>query len=146
MADSRRSNTPAARGPAAGTTRPTRARDAGMSLVEITVAVVVLAVTAAGILQAMISGIGGSARHRDHATATAWLHSAADYLEIAHVKVCGTEDVADAYRDDLRENVVPSDPWDEGLLEVTGDQYWYVSSFGSTCYDVMKLIGHHIAR
>jgi hypothetical protein len=118
----------------------TSVRDAGLTLIEVTVAVIALAVTATGILTAMVSGIGGSSRHRDHATATAWLHSAADYLELSPMAVCGgSTDVVQTYEDDIR-TVDNSDGWDAANISVTSVQYWNGSSFGTTCYEDLQLV------
>lgn len=115
--------------------------DRGVTLVEIAVATTVLAVTAIGIMDAMISGVNGSTQHQAHATATAWLHSAADHLEISPMEVCGTaESVGGVYQEDIRANVANSDDWPSENITITDVQFWNGTAFGPTCYDDLQLV------
>lgn len=123
-----------------------RSDDRGFTLVEIVVAIAVLGVTAVSILAAVVSGIGGSARHQEHATATAWLQSAADFLEVSPVNVCNATNnaasVKQAYQQDIDASVhvENSDGWADARLVVTGVQFWNGGAFGTTCYDDLQLI------
>jgi prepilin-type N-terminal cleavage/methylation domain-containing protein len=122
-----------------------RSQDRGFSLVEIVVAIAILGIAATSILAALVSGIGGSSRHREHANMTAWLQSAADHLEYTPMRACGSgtaSDVATAYKEEIQDedNVENSDGWNPTLLTVTAVQFWDGSAFSSTCSGGNQLI------
>jgi len=123
---------------------PRRAkRDGGFSLIEIVVSVTLLGVASASILAALGASTHGSARHREVATATAWLQSAADELETELVTNCGGDALTD-YTTTVK-TVANSDNWNPNFITVTDVKWWNGSSFGTTCYDDVQLVSLRVA-
>lgn len=125
---------------------PPRQRDTGVTLIEIVVSILLLGVAGAGVLTALVTSTAGSARHREVSTATAWLQSAADHLEITPMTSCGTAaSVATAYQNEVRTNVGNSDAWPSGAISVTGVTFWDGAAFAAACSPDVQLVRLRVA-
>jgi prepilin-type N-terminal cleavage/methylation domain-containing protein len=117
----------------AATTR--RSGGAGFTLIEVLVAVSLMGLAVVGTLRAMDAGISGSARHREHATALAWLQTTSDVLVnplVTPIEPCtlGIAGVAEAYRLALSAQDLPvPDGW---ALPSIGVQFWDGTRFQPT--------------
>ena len=121
-------------------------KDSGFSLVEIVVSITLLGVASGSVLVSLVTSTAGSARHRELSTATAWLQSTTDQLEVSPMAVCGTSaTVAATYQDDVRANVPNSDGWPSSAISVTGVKFWDGTAFGTTCYDDLQLVSLRVA-
>jgi type II secretory pathway pseudopilin PulG len=122
------------------TFRPTT-RDRGVSLVEIVVSITLLGLVASSVFGVLISGIVGSSRHRDQATALAWLQSAADHLETIPLELCGdTASIVAAYQDSVRENVANGAGWASTRIAVSDVMFWNGTAFVTTCTDTAQRV------
>lgn len=125
-----------------------RGHDAGFSLVEILVAVVLLGGAGVSVLGAMAVSIRGSAIVRDGASAEAWLQNSADYLNgpTSPLRPC-SPGVATEYQTSIRSSVTPPAGWVATGLTVTSVKSWNGSSFDATCAGtpVLQLITLSVA-
>jgi prepilin-type N-terminal cleavage/methylation domain-containing protein len=118
-------------------------RDRGLSLIEILVAIVLLATVGVGVMGALRSTIIGSRLERDHAKAYQWLQSADGVLQAAERVGCehelpadsayadGEEKVRLQYQQLIRDQVVNPDGWGDWQITVLypvkvwdGTNYW----------------------
>ncbi len=119
--------------------RRVRHRDAGLSLVEVLVAVVLLGMTGTAVLGAMATSITGSAVSRTHAAGLVWLQSSSDYLSTTPYIGCapGSEAlVAAGYRAQLQQAAAPRSTlsWPQANLTVVEPVlFWSGGGFGPTC-------------
>ena len=124
-----------------GEARECRRRDAGPSLVEVLVAIMLTGTLAVAGMVTLRASITGSTLGRDHANAHAWLQTASDVLYGAPRTDCGTEAatdaaaVADAYEVVIRGTPNPRG-WDPSLIKVVRPvQFWDgKSSYQGICY------------
>lgn len=116
-----------------------RRRDAGLSLIEVLVAVVLLGLAGSAVLGAMATSITGSAVSRTHAAGLVWLQSSSDYLSTTPYVGCtpGSEtSVAAGYRTQLQQAAAPRSTlsWPQANLTVVEPVlFWSGGSFGSAC-------------
>ncbi len=116
-----------------------RARDAGVSLTEILVAVVLLGMTGTAVLSALTSAITGSVVSRNHAAGLVWLQSSSDYVSTTPYIACtpGSEaSVAAGYRAQLQSAAAPRSTlsWPQTNLTVVEPVlFWSSGGFGTAC-------------
>lgn len=118
-----------------------QSRDAGQSLVEVLIAIVLTGTLAIAGMITLRASIAASAIDRDHANAHAWLQTATDVLYGAPREDCGTETltvpdaVADAYDAIIKATPNPRN-WDPSLIQVVRPvTFWNgKSAFGNICY------------
>lgn len=121
---------------------PTRQRrDAGQSLVEVLIAILLTGMLAIAGMVTLRASIVGSEIDRDHANAHAWLQTASDVLYGAARWDCGTEAapaagaVADKYDEIIQATTNPRG-WDSELIKVVRPVlFWDGSIYQSTCFD-----------
>lgn len=129
-------------------------RDRGTSLVEVLIAVVLLGGAVTGTLTAVRSATFASALQRDHATAHAWLQSAADALYARDKVLCdpgaadqGRAAVTAAYAATVR--LVPNpEGWAESQIGIIDVGFWNAVplangvtrfAFGDVCHETIGL-------
>lgn len=117
-------------------------RDAGMSLVEVMVAIVLTGTLAVAGMVTLRASIVASGADRDHANAHAWLQTATDVLYGAERVDCGTQAnttaaaVADAYELIARGTPNPQG-WPAASISVVRPvKFWDgTSTYQGTCFD-----------
>jgi prepilin-type N-terminal cleavage/methylation domain-containing protein len=116
-------------------------RDAGLTLVEILISIVLLGTAASAGLVTLRTSIMASATNRDHSNAHAWLQTATDVLYGASREDCGTTTssqvsaVRAAYQGVVRDTSNPQD-WPATNISVTSVLFWDgESTYQSVCYD-----------
>ena len=117
-------------------------RDAGFSLVEVVIAIVLIGVTGTAGLVTLRTAVSASATNRDHANAHAWLQTATDVLYGVESQDCGTptaslESTVRAYYQSVVRATTNPDGWPAANIEVvTPVKFWDgQSTYQSTCYD-----------
>ena len=132
--------------------RPTRVRDSGMSLVELLCAIVLLGTVGGAVLGSLAMSTKGSALHRDHSNAHAWLQSAADRIYAGPRQDCDlTQATIKAFylsmaRGELDENGSPAvmpanevnpEGWPTTNITLSTDvSFWDgKNAYGTICYD-----------
>ena len=129
-------------------------RDAGMSFLEILIAIVLLGTVSVGVLAAVRASVAGTRIERDHAKSYQWLQSANAVLQDADRVGCTYDPVADAayadgeekvrllYQDIIRTDVANPVGWEDSQLTVLypvkiwdGSQYWEPSAAPKPCFD-----------
>jgi len=130
-------------------------RDRGLSLIEIMVAIVLLATVGVGVMGALRSTVIGTRLERDHAKAYQWLQSADGVLQAAERVGCdydplvdvgyasGEEKVRLQYQQLIRDQVVNPDGWGDWQITVLypvkiwdGTNYWEpVASPNGPCFE-----------
>ena len=125
-----------------GELRECRQRDAGQSLVEVLVAIMLTGTLAVAGMVTLRASITGSTLGSDHANAHAWLQTASDVLYGAPREDCGTEAATDAAGvANAYDVVIQGTPnprgWNRSLISVVRPvQFWDgKSSYQGTCYD-----------
>lgn len=117
-----------------------RDRDAGVTLVELLIAVVLLGTGVAAMLTALTVTISATATERDHANAHAWLQSAADTLYRSERMDCTENTLAEieaAYQLVLDSSEDP-EGWHAvgGLIEIVSPVlFWDGDQYQGVCYD-----------
>lgn len=124
--------------------------DAGMTLIEILIAIVLLGGVVAGTMATLRTSIIAGALHRDHSNAHGWLQSASDMLYAAPRTDCdpavpdkGEQDVRDDYIDIVKAVPHPQE-WDTWQINVVYPvKFWNADNvdadpdveyfFGSDC-------------
>lgn len=117
--------------------------DAGVSFIEILVAVVLLGTVVLATLTALRTTIVGSETNKDHASAHAWLQAAADAIHNSIYASCAgvssdVADVTDAYESVLAMVAPPTD-WASATIEITNVAFWGTNDltaaedWGTTC-------------
>jgi prepilin-type N-terminal cleavage/methylation domain-containing protein len=123
--------TPAASAEASG--------DAGFSLVEVLVAIVILGIAIVSLVSALAASIVSSDRHNQQAKVEAVLHSAIELVKLpvdpatdlpTHVPCAEASD----YNSKAQE-AAASVGWAPSAVQITDVKYWDGSGFGATCYD-----------
>lgn len=117
-------------------------RDAGMTLVETLVSIMLVGTLAVSALVTLRTTIVASTLDRDHANAHAWLQTASDVLYGAEREDCGTQalsreaDLRAIYQDIIRGTENP-EGWPADRISVVGPvKFWDgVSAYGNVCYD-----------
>ena len=101
------------------------ARDRGVSLIEILIAVVLLGLGVTAMLGTLMVTIQASATERDHANAHAWLQTASDALYRVQRMQCGTDGavgdeqaVRAFYQQEIRDLADNPEGWPDANLEV----------------------------
>lgn len=122
--------------------------DAGTTLIEILMAVILVGVAFVALLAGLSTVALGSDIHRQQADAEVVLTSAAEHLkapEVAHV-ACATP-ATPTYLDAARSATLPPG-WDPTSIEILSVRYWVGPTddpvddeFGPTCCDT-DLLGH----
>lgn len=129
-------------------------RDPGLSLVEVVVAIALLATVGLGMLGALRSTVIGTRTERDHAKAYQWLQSADGVLQAAPRVSCtysaatdvgytsGEEKVRRQYEQLIRDRVVNPDGWQDFQIKVLypvriwdGTNYWEPAVAPKPCFD-----------
>lgn len=117
---------------------PRATGDAGESLIEVLLAIMLMGIAFAAALGGMRVGLVGSAVHRSQATAETVLLSAMEKVKSESTyKTCAVANDA-AYLPDAQ-SVVP-DGWDAGTVTITSVQYWNGSGFQSTDCETLEAI------
>lgn len=116
--------------------------DAGVSLIEVLIALAIMGIAVVGILGALVTQLSGGRVHRDQANAATVVSSAAERVKAAgYVSACGSAPAA--YLTAARQASLPSDWIEKGwtasqaitLDAVTPVRYWDGSDFTATCND-----------
>jgi Tfp pilus assembly protein PilV len=112
-----------------------RRRDAGVSLVEILIAIVLISTVVVATLTALRTTIMASAADRDHANAHAWLQTAADMLYARDLITCGSMDpgnpandialIANEYEKTIQQTDNP-EGWSAPNISVIGLEWWSI--------------------
>lgn len=117
-------------------------RNAGFSLVEVVIAIMLIGVTATAGLVTLRTAVNASATTRDHANAHAWLQTATDVLYGVERQDCGTttsslETTLRAYYEGVVRTTTNPENWPATNIEVVGPvKFWDgQSTYQSTCYD-----------
>jgi hypothetical protein len=134
----------------------TQTRDAGVSFVEILVAIVLLGTVAVGVLTAVRTTVIASSIDRDHANAHAWLQSASDLLyghpraDCGHpdgdIDGNGVDEPDAAERAVMNARVVSDyqlvvsgvtnvEGWPSSGIRVTDVLYWDGDQYQDVCFD-----------
>ncbi len=118
-----------------------RSADAGTTLVEILVAIVLLGTAVVAMLGALRASVTGSALNRDHANAHAWLQTASDVLYGSTLEDCGTEtsprtsEMIAAYQAIVQGTENP-EGWPASNIRVASVEFWNgEDAYQGTCYD-----------
>lgn len=129
---------------------PTRLRDAGVSLIEVLISVVLLGTVVVATLGALSATINASSLDRDHANAHAWLQTAADMLYARDLISCGSMDsdpstdmalIVAEYQATVQQTDNP-EGWPAANIEIINLEWWSidilptglgVEAWGSTC-------------
>lgn len=118
--------------------------DDGFTLVEVLVAVVLLAVGGSATLVALGAAVNGSGRLQQHANAQTWLQTASDVLvdrDTPRVPCTGADDTAQrtAYTAVVR-SVPNPDGWAAERISVTNVSFWDGTRFrDDVCYEDLAL-------
>lgn len=131
-----------------------RARDVGVSLIEVLLAVVLMGTVVTGTLTALRSAVSASSVQRDHATAHAWLQSAADALYATDKVSCdplapdhGASNTSAAYEALVR-SVTNPERWEATQIRVADVAFWNAIpigngrtayTFGALCHETLGL-------
>ena len=108
-------------------------RDAGATLVEILIAIVLMGMVVGATVTTLSVTINASATDRDHANAHAWLQTAADVLYARELVSCdelgdpATEiaKITAAYESTIQQTENPED-WGSGNIDIYDLQFWHV--------------------
>ena len=133
---------------------PAKVRDAGASLIEILVSVVLLGTVVVGVLGALQISIVGTRIERDHAKAYQWLQSAQGVLQASERVGCAYDPAVDTeyadgeekmrlqYQAVVRQDVVNPPGWEDRQLTVLppvrvwdGSQYWAPNEAPKPCFE-----------
>lgn len=114
--------------------RASSRRDAGVSMIEVLVAVVLLATVGVGVLSSLATAARGASLQRDIAAAQASLATAADTIgeNFGGYRSCGTSsasEIATAYRSAIDAARDPESP----PVAVTAVRFWNGSAFADVC-------------
>jgi prepilin-type N-terminal cleavage/methylation domain-containing protein len=118
------------------------ARDRGVSLIEILIAVVLLGLGVTAMLGTLMVTIQASATERDHANAHAWLQTASDALYRVQRMQCGNDgQVADQegvrtfYEAQIRGLADNPEGWPDEKIEVVAPVlFWNGEIYQDICY------------
>lgn len=132
------------------------ARDRGLTLTEVLVAVVLLGTVVLSVIGAVQASVIGSYTERDHAKAYQWLQSAVGVLQSVDRVGCdlsvddtystGEEKVRLSYQTSIRTTVINPPGWTDSQLTVVtpiqvwdGTRYWNpadaLTATGKDCFD-----------
>lgn len=126
-----------------GPRRPDEDRDAGVTLIEILISIVLLGLGVASMLTLLTVTIQASATERDHANAHAWLQTATDVLYGLPRADCNDnpgnvtdeQAVFDAYEAFVKAAPNP-EQWDPSNIEIVRPiRFWDGDLYQSECYD-----------
>ncbi len=119
--------------------------DSGISLVEMLVTIVLLAVTGVAVLGAMASAATGSSVNQSQAAAVVWLQSTADYLAGSAYTPCvvGSEaQVGTSYQLQLQDPAAPKSQrgWSQSNINIVQPVlFWDGSNFTGTCFPAFNI-------
>lgn len=116
--------------------------DAGTSLIEVLMAVVILGLAGAAILAGFLASVRGSDIHRQQTQVQAALGSAVEALKdpaVVRVPCAAASD--STYLSALRSATLPSGWNPSATVRITSIRYTDGSAFGATCHDTDAL-GH----
>ena len=113
--------------------RPPFARDAGTSMIEVLIGIVLLGTVVTATLTGLTAAISASAIDRDHANAHAWLQTAADMLYARELDQCDPAvdpavEIADTiaeYQATVQQTDNP-EGWSAANITVTDVQWWSI--------------------
>lgn len=119
----------------------TRRRDAGISLVEVLVAIVLLGFAAAGTLSTMAMAMRGSEWHRQHAAAQAWLQNASDAVNATPRMPCTFGEAAmRSFYVGVARAVPPPNNWTTSQISIERSiEFWNGYDYGAVCYEDIGL-------
>ncbi len=112
-----------------------RGRDAGVSLIEILIAIVLLSTLVVASMVTLRTSIIASSLDRDHANAHAWLQTAADMLYARELITCGSMDSGNALNDialisaEYEATIQQTDnpeEWSPGNIKVINLEWWSI--------------------
>lgn len=110
--------------------------DAGVSLIEVLIAVAIMGIAMVAIVAALGTQIAGTRVHRDQSNAAVVLAAAAESVKAAAYTPCAT---ATTYASAAQSVTVPSDwiekSWPAASAVTLTVAHWGGSSFGATCRD-----------
>jgi type II secretory pathway pseudopilin PulG len=118
-------------------------RDAGVTLVEIIVAVVLMGLVLVGTMSLLTTTVGASRIDRDHSNAHAWLQTASDMLYAREPEHCDEtlttpsaienrrQEIMAEYRDTVQETENP-EHWPEANIEIVDLRFWHYARNDST--------------
>ena len=127
----------------AATPRSAPGRDAGVSLVEIVIAVVLMGLVLVGTMSLLTGTIGASRIDRDHSNAHAWLQTASDMLYAREPEHCDStlttaadiearrQAIMAEYRDTIQETENP-EHWPQSNIQVVDLRFWHYARDPST--------------
>jgi Tfp pilus assembly protein PilV len=110
-----------------------RTSDAGSSLLEVLLAVLLLSLVVSGLLTAMLVSIRISALHRDRVEIESVLVSSAERLKSVAKVPCAVP--TDASYLAAARAAATAKGWDGSTVQITSIQYWDGTTYGGTCYD-----------
>jgi type II secretory pathway pseudopilin PulG len=111
-------------------------RDAGVTLIEIVIAVVLLGSVVVSTMSLLLGTINGTTLNRDHANAHAWMQTAADMLYARELERCDPNSpiplatqrlaIMAAYETTVRETENPEE-WNPTNIEVIDLEFWHIA-------------------
>jgi hypothetical protein len=122
--------------------------DAGVSLIEVIIAVVLMGTVVVGTMSLLTTTIGATSTNRDHSNAHAWLQTASDMLYAREPENCEAEDdlgnaftpaqidaqragIIALYQATVESTENPED-WPDGNIEVIDLLFWHYGRDAST--------------
>ncbi|MEY2420213.1 MAG: hypothetical protein QOI95_280 [Acidimicrobiaceae bacterium] len=110
--------------------------DAGFSLIEVLVAIVILGISIVTLVSALAASIAGSDRHNQQAKVESVVDSAVEKVKdpvgVVHVN-CATTSQATYVT--AAQSAALALSWPASSVQITDVKYWDGSAFGATCYD-----------
>ena len=107
--------------------------EAGASLIEVLVALMILGVTAVAVLAGMAVSIRSADQHRQQAQLQAVIVSAAERVKEIPRDRCAT--VSSASYQERAQSAALDEGWSGGTVQITSVEYWDGTTYGSACHD-----------
>lgn len=108
--------------------------DAGATLIEIVIAVVLMGTVIVGTMSLLTTTIGATTTNRDHSNAHAWLQTASDMLyarQPIHCDEMAAAGIVSAYQATVQSTENPED-WPDGNIEVIDLLFWHYGRNATT--------------
>ena len=127
----------------AATSRRAPSRDAGLSLIEIVVAVMLMGIVGVATMTLLTSTITASRLDRDHSNAHAWLQTASDMLYAREPEHCDEtlttasaienrrQEIMTEYRATIQETENP-EHWPQANIQIVDLRFWHYARNPST--------------